>query len=37
MTQLSPMYEEEKIECGNQKVRDIAKAMLDEDIDIVKL
>ena len=37
MTQLSQMYEEEKIEYANQKVRDIAKAMLDEDIDIVKI
>ncbi len=37
MTQISQMYEKEKIEYGNQKVREMAKAMLDEDIDIVKV
>ena len=37
MTQISQMYEKEKIEYGNQKVRDMAKAMLDEDIDIIKI
>ena len=37
MTQIGQMYEEEKIEYGNQKVRDVAKAMFDEDIDIIKI
>ena len=37
MTQIGQMYEKEKIEYGNQKVRDVAKAMLDEDIDIIKI
>ena len=37
MTHISQMYEEEKIEYANQKVRDIASAMLDEGIDIVKV
>lgn len=41
MTQISQMYEKEKIEFANQKVkdtiRDIARAMLDEGIDIVKV
>ncbi len=37
MTHISQMYEEEKIEYANQKVRDIARAMLDEGIDIVKV
>lgn len=37
MTQIGQMYEKEKIEYGNQKVREMAKAMLDEDIDIVKV
>lgn len=36
MTQISQMYEEEKIEYANQKVRDMARAMLDEGIDIIK-
>ena len=36
MTQISQMYEKEKIEYANQKVRDIARAMLDEGIDIAK-
>ena len=38
MTQIGQMYEKEKIEYGNQRakeaVRKMAKAMLDEDIDI---
>lgn len=41
MTQIGQMYEKEKIEYGNQRakeaVREMAKAMLDEDIDIVKV
>lgn len=37
MTQISQMYEKEKIEYGNQKVREMASAMLDEGIDIVKV
>ena len=37
MTQIGQMYEEEKIEYGNQKVRDMARAMLDEGIEIVKI
>lgn len=37
MTQISQMYEKEKIEYGNQKVREVARAMLDEGIDIVKV
>ena len=36
MTQIDQMYEKEKIEYGNPKVRDMARAMLDEGIDIVK-
>jgi len=37
MTQLGQLYEKEKIEYGNQKVRDMAKSMLEENIDIVKI
>lgn len=41
MTQIGQMYEEEKIEFANQKVKemskDMARAMLDEGIDIVKI
>lgn len=45
MTQIGQMYEEEKIEYANQRVKEaakeavrkMAKAMLDEDIDIVKV
>lgn len=37
MTQIGQMYEKEKIEYGNQKVRDMAKGMLNEGIDIVKI
>lgn len=37
MTQIGQMYEKEKIEYGNQKVREMAKSMLDEGIDIVKV
>ena len=37
MTQIGQMYEKEKIEYGNQKVREVARAMLDEGIDIVKV
>ena len=37
MTQLGQRYEKEKIEYGNQKVRDMAKSMLEENIDIVKI
>lgn len=41
MTQISQMYEKEKIEYANQRVKEavrkMAKAMLDEDIDIVKV
>ncbi len=37
MTQIGQMYEEEKIEYGNQKVRDMARGMLNEGIDIVKI
>lgn len=41
MTQLGQLYEKEKIEYANQKVRennkDIAKSMLDEDIEFVKI
>lgn len=40
MTQIGQMYEKEKIEFANQKVKemskDMARAMLDEGIDIVK-
>lgn len=32
MTQIGQMYEKGKIEYGNQKVRDAAKAMLDKFI-----
>ena len=45
MTQLGRLYEKEKIEYGNQKIREtsikertrMAKSMLDEDIDFVKI
>lgn len=45
MTQIGQMYEKEKIEYANQKVRensakekaDMAKSMLEEDIDIIKI
>lgn len=37
MTQIGQMYEKEKIEYGNQKVRDMARVMFDEGIDIVKI
>lgn len=37
MTQLSQMYEEEKIEYANQKVRDMARAMMDEGIETIKI
>ena len=37
MTQLGQMYEKEKIEYGNRKVREMAKSMLDEGIDLVKI
>lgn len=37
MTQIGQMYEKEKIEYGNQKVRKMAKAMLDVGIDMVKV
>lgn len=41
MTQIGQMYEEEKIEFANQKVKEMSKvmarAMLDEDIDIIKI
>lgn len=41
MTWLGQMYEKEKIEYANQKVAkrnlDMAKSMLDEDIDIIKI
>ncbi len=41
MTQIGQMYEKEKIEYGNQKVkdttRDMARAMLDEGIETVKI
>lgn len=41
MTQIGQMYEKEKIEYGNQRaeeaVRKMAKAMLDEGIDMVKV
>lgn len=41
MTQIGQMYEKEKIEYANQRVKEavrkMAKAMLDEDIDIVKV
>lgn len=45
MTQLGRLYEKEKIEYANNKVREnsikerteMAKSMLDEDIDFVKI
>lgn len=37
MTQLGQMYEKEKIEYANQKVRELAKSMLDEGINLVKI
>lgn len=37
MTQLGQLYEKEKIEYRNQKVREMAKSMLDEGIDFVKI
>lgn len=45
MTQLGQMYEKEKIEYANRKIREtsirerakMAKSMLDEDIDLVKI
>ena len=37
MTQLGELYEKEKIEYGNQKIREMAKSMLDEGIDFVKI
>ncbi len=45
MTQLGQLYEKEKIEYANNKVREnsikerteMAKSMLDEDIDFVKI
>ena len=41
MTQLGQLYEKEKIEYANQKVRENdlkrAKSLLDEGIDIVKI
>ena len=45
MTQLGQLYEKEKIEYGNQRAREasikekteIAKALLEDDVDIVKI
>lgn len=37
MTQLGQLYEKEKIEYANQKTREMAKSMLNEGIDIVKI
>ena len=45
MTQIGQMYEKEKIEYGNQRakeaareaVKEMARAMLDEDIDTIKI
>ena len=41
MTQIGQMYEKEKIEYGNQRAKEAAKemarAMLDEDIDTIKI
>lgn len=41
MTQIGQMYEEEKIEYGNQRAkeaaREMARAMLDEGIETVKI
>ena len=41
MTQLGQLYEKEKIEYANQKVREkaieIAKALLEDDTEIVKI
>ena len=41
MTQLGQLYEKEKIEYANHKVREntkeIAKSLMDEDDDIVKI
>lgn len=45
MTQLGQLYEKEKIEYGNQKAREasikerteMAKSMLDEEIDFIKI
>ena len=41
MTQIGQMYEKEKIEFANQKVKEMSKvmarAMLDEGIEIVKI
>lgn len=37
MTQLGQLYEKEKIEYANQRTREMAKSMLNEGIDIVKI
>ncbi len=41
MTQIGQMYEKEKIEYGNQRAKEkaieMARAMLDEDIDTIKI
>lgn len=37
MTQLGKLYEKDKIEYANKKTREMAKSMLSEDIDIVKI
>lgn len=41
MSQIGQMYEKEKIEYGNQKAREkaleMAKSLLDEGVDLVKI
>lgn len=37
MTQLSMLYEKEKIEYANQKTKEMAVKMLEEGIDIIKI
>ena len=37
MTKIGQIFEREKIEYGNQKVVEMAKKMLAEDIDIAKI
>ena len=37
MTQLGQLYEKEKIEYGNQKIREMALKMLKRNIDIIDI
>jgi hypothetical protein len=37
MTQLGQLYEKEKIEYGNQKIREMAQKMLNRDINVIDI